>query len=290
MKKIIILVPIFNDWDSFQKLILEINESIKDIDNFLFDCVVVNDASINETPKFQKPKKFKSLKILNMEKNKGHARCNAFGIRYISQNEKFDYLILMDGDGEDRPSELRSLVKKILDNPSKSVVAKRIKRSEGLFFKFLYSMHKIITLIFTGKKIDFGNYSCLTKEDAIFISNKGSLWSSYSGTVKKYIKNLNTVDSIRGKRYVGPSKMSLYNLIIHSFSIIAVFKYQVLLRSILLILILMFLRTNLGLVSIFFQASVFLFCSMIFLVSLREKKDELISSQENLKNIQNMTH
>ncbi len=290
MKKIIILVPIFNDWDSFQKLILEINESIKDIENFLFDCVVVNDASINETPNFQKPKKFKSLKILNMKKNKGHARCNAFGIRYISQNEKFDYLILMDGDGEDRPSELRSLVKKISDNPSKSVVAKRIKRSEGLFFKFLYSLHKIITHIFTGNKINFGNYSCLTKEDAIFISTKGSLWSSYSGTVKKYIKNLNTVDSIRGKRYVGPSKMSFYNLIIHSFSIIAVFKYQVLIRSILLILILMFLRTNLGLVSIFLQASVFLFCFTIFLVSLREKKDELISSQENLKNIQNMTH
>ena len=140
------------------------------------------------------------------------------------------------------------------------------------------------------KKINFGNYSCLTKSDAEKISSKASLWSSYSGTVKKYIGNLDSIDSIRGVRYFGPSKMSLFNLIIHSFSIIAVFKYQVLLRSILLILILMFLRTNLGLVSIFFQASVFLFCSMIFLVSLREKKDELISSQENLKNIQNMTH
>ena len=122
----------------------------------------------------------------------------------------------MDGDGEDRPSELRSLVKKILDNPSKSVVAKRIKRSEGLFFKFLYSLHKIITHIFTGNKINFGNYSCLTKEDAIFISTKGSLWSSYSGTFKKYIKDFNMVDSIRGNRYVGPSKMSLYGLIILS--------------------------------------------------------------------------
>ena len=151
-------------------------------------------------------------------------------------------------------------------------------------------MHKIITLIFTGKKINFGNYSCLTKENAILISSKGSLWSSYSGTIKKYIKDFNTVDSIRGKRYVGPSKMSLYSLLIHSFSIIAVFKYQVLLRSTLLILLLMFLRTNLGLVSIFFQASILLFCFTIFLVSLREKKDELISSQENLKNIQNMTH
>ena len=159
MKKIIILVPIFNDWDSFQKLILEINESVKDFKNFSFDCIVVNDASTNETPKLCKPDKIHSLKILTMKKNKGHARCNAFGIRYISQNENFDYLILMDGDGEDRPIELKSIIKKILENPNRSVVAERIKRSEGLFFKFLYSMHKIITLIFTGKKINFGNYT-----------------------------------------------------------------------------------------------------------------------------------
>ena len=290
MKKIIILVPIFNDWDSFQKLILEINESVKDFKNFSFDCIVVNDASTNETPKLRKPDKIHSLKILTMKKNKGHARCNAFGIRYISQNENFDYLILMDGDGEDRPIELKSIIKKILENPNRSVVAERIKRSEGLFFKFLYSMHKIITLIFTGKKIKFGNYTCLTKENVILISSKGSLWSSYSGTIKKYIKDFDTVDSIRGNRYVGPSKMSLYTLIIHSFSIIAVFKSQVLTRSIFIILVLIFLKTKLGIISIFFQSVVFLFCIMIYLVSLREKKDELISSQENLKNIQNIIH
>ena len=290
MKKIIILVPIYNDWNSFQKLILEINESVKDFKNFSFDCVVVNDASTNETPKLRKPDKIRSLKILTMKKNKGHARCNAFGIRYISQNENFDYLILMDGDGEDRPIELRSIIKKILESPNKSVVAKRIKRSEGLFFKFLYSMHKLITLIFTGEKIDFGNYTCLTKQNAIIISSKGCLWSSYSGTFKKYIKDFNMVDSIRGNRYVGPSKMSLYGLIIHSFSIIAVFKSQVLTRSILIILVLMFLKTKLGIISIFFQSVVSLFCIMIYLVSLREKKDELISSQENLKNIQNIAH
>ena len=40
-----------------------------------------------------------------------------------------------------------------------------MKRSEGPFFQFLYEMHKIITYIFTGKKINFGNYSCLTKKD-----------------------------------------------------------------------------------------------------------------------------
>ena len=89
-----------------------------------------------------------------MKENKGHARCNAFGIRYIFQNKEFDNLILMDGDGEDRPVEIKSLISEIINNPKTSVVAKRIKRSEGTFFQLLYQIHKIITYLFTGKNIN----------------------------------------------------------------------------------------------------------------------------------------
>ena len=135
MKKIIILIPVFNDWESLIKLLKEIDENIKDIKNISFQCLVVNDASTIKQPDLQKPKNISSLKILNMKTNKGHARCNAFGIRFINDNEKFDYIILMDGDGEDRPVEIKSLIDKIKQEPKKSVVAKRIKRSEGLFFK-----------------------------------------------------------------------------------------------------------------------------------------------------------
>ena len=71
-----------------------------------------------------------------MKKNKGHARCNAFGIRYVFQNKQFDNLILMDGDGEDRPVEIKSLLNTINEKPDVSVVAKRVKRSEGPFFNF----------------------------------------------------------------------------------------------------------------------------------------------------------
>ena len=120
----------------------------------------------------------------------------------------------MDGDGEDRPIELKKLIKKILEDPNKSIVAKRIKRSEGPFFRFLYSMHKLITLVFTGKKINFGNYSCLTKEDVKKLSTQASLWSSYSGSVKKHLNNLNEIESERGARYFGPSKMSFLKLYI----------------------------------------------------------------------------
>ena len=94
------------------KLLEEIDINIKGIKDFLFECYVINDASTIDQPKINKPENINSLKILNMRINKGHARCNAFGIRYLTKNERFDYLILMDGDGEDRPVELKSLIKK----------------------------------------------------------------------------------------------------------------------------------------------------------------------------------
>tara|TARA_Y100000591_G_C21845273_1_gene708333 strand:+ start:1879 stop:2745 length:867 start_codon:yes stop_codon:yes gene_type:complete len=285
MKKIIILIPVFNDWESLKRLLNEINENIQDIKNVIFECFVVNDASTIEQPELIKPNNIKSIKILNMKKNKGHARCNAFGIRHIYKNEDFDYLILMDGDGEDRPIEIKSLVSKTFEDPSTSVVAKRIKRSEGPFFQSLYQIHKIITLIFTGKKINFGNYSCLNKNDTQLISAKKSLWSSYSGTVKKNLKKLNEVNSIRGVRYHGPSKMSLFKLLIHSFSIIAVFKYQVFFRSIIILLILAltdFLNFS---VSVSLQILIVIFNIMIFVVSLRENQKELFNSDKDLKDI-----
>ena len=285
MKKIIILIPVFNDWESLKKLLIEINENISNLKDIIFDCLVINDASNIDQPIMKKPKKIRSLKILNMKENRGHARCNAFGIRYVNINEKFDYLILMDGDGEDRPVEIKSLINQAIKNSKNSVVAKRIKRSEGPFFKFLYFMHKIITLVFTGKKINFGNYTCLTKKDVEKISSIASLWSSYSGTIKKNLKNLSEIDSIRGSRYFGPSKMSLFKLLIHSFSIIAVFKYQVLLRSTIIILILGIISQYIEHNLIFFQILILIFNIVIFLISRREKKEDLNNSQENLKNI-----
>ena len=151
-------------------------------------------------------------------------------------------------------------------------------------------MHKLITYFFTGKKINFGNYTCLTKKDAEIISSKPSLWSSYSGTVKKNLSNLIEVNSVRGVRYFGPSKMSLFKLIIHSFSIIAVFKFNVFLRSIFVILLLFLLKSNLGIFALVTISLLAIFNLMILIVSFREQKEDLLSSQANLKNITNILH
>ena len=290
MRKIIILIPVYNDWESLNKLLSEINENIKSFNENNFECLFVNDASTIQPPELKKPSNFFSIELLNMRENRGHARCNAFGIRYVFQNKEFDNLILMDGDGEDRPEEIKILIEKIKEDPSLSVVAKRVKRSEGLFFQSLYQLHKLITFIFTGKNINFGNYSLLTRNDVEKLYSKASLWSSFSGSVKKNIKSLNDINSIRGLRYFGPSQMSLLKLIIHSLSIVAVFKYQVFLRSILMLIALAYLNFYLGVFSVFFQISILIFNFLIFIVSLREQEKDLLNSHINLVSVKKITH
>ena len=290
MKKIIFLMPVYNDWQSLIKLLNEINAVIKDNKDFEFKCIIVNDCSSVAAPKILKPNNFNTLKIINMKENRGHARCNAAGLRFINFNEVFDYVIVMDSDGEDRPIEINDMIKKITDENDISVVAKRVKRSEGILFRSLYQLHKLITYIFTGKNINFGNYSCLTKKDIKTIIDKQSLWSSFSGTVKKYLPNLNEVKSTRGLRYFGPSKMSLFSLAIHSFSIMAVFKFTIFIRSSVMIVFLSFFVKKFGLTILILLIMLIIFNLLIFIVSMRESKQFLLKSNENIFDINDIAH
>ena len=290
MKKFIILIPIYNDWESLVKLLNNIGKNIKNIKEAQFDCIIVNDCSTIINPKIRIPPEINSIKIIHMGKNKGHARCNAFGINYLSKNSDFDYLILMDGDGEDRPEEIKLLVDKILFEPNKSVVAKRVKRSEGPLFQMLYRLHVYLTLFTTGKLINFVNYSCLTKTDLKTLSTKASLWSSYSGSFKYNIKNYNEVNSIRGMRYFGPTQMSLFKLVIHSFSIIAVFKYRVFFTSLILLVLLYYFGIFIKFNFLLFQILILLFTILIFVVSFRESKKELEKSKLDIASVEELTH
>ena len=290
MKRFKILIPVYNDWDSLIKLLDEIDKNIADIENAKFDCMIVNDASTVTLPEIKVPKNIKKIEIFNMKQNRGHARCNAFGVRYLSKKDDFDHLIVMDGDGEDRPVEIKYLFNKALEDQEVSVVAKRVKRSEGPVFQILYEIHKLITLLFSGKQVNFGNYSCLTKKDVVILSQQESLWSSFSGTVKKSILRLNTINSTRGLRYFGPSKMSLLNLGIHSFSIIAVFKSQVFLRGFILAILIYLFESLFGAATFYLILALLVFMILIYLNSFRENIEDFVKSEENVDNVKTYTH
>ena len=232
MKKIKILIPVYNDWQSVFKLLESIDSEITDL-NVNASVLIVNDASTEKRPEINTNlNNIKSVQVINMKENRGHAKCNATGLKYIFEKEEFDYVIPMDGDGEDRPEELKSLIEKTKEYPDMVITADRIKRSEGLLFKFCYLAHKYLTFIFAGQSIKFGNYTCLPKSTVARMIEEASTWSSFSGSLAKITKERRSVPSIRGSRYFGPSKMSFIDLLKHSLSIIAVFKFTVIIRSI----------------------------------------------------------
>ena len=286
MSKIKILIPVYNDWQSVFKLLEDINTQASLLDDE-FSVIIVNDASTESRPEFSADlKNLKSIQIMNMKENTGHARCNAAGLKHINEKEDFDYTIPMDGDGEDRPEEISLLVEKIKDYPDAVVTANRIKRSEGFIFKFCYLAHKYLTLVFTGQTIKYGNYSCLPKSAVNAMVNEPATWSSFSGSLAKTVKDKKFIPSERGTRYFGPSKMSFINLLKHSLSIIAVFKTTLLIRSMLFLIAYLFLVIGkISVITLIPVIGVVVMMISVVILSNRENMSEFNNSLDNIKKI-----
>jgi hypothetical protein len=284
MSKIKILIPVYNDWQSVFKLLENINSQVSKL-NDEFSVIIVNDASTESRPEFSVDlNNLNSIQIMNMKENKGHARCNAAGLKHINEKEDFDYIIPMDGDGEDRPEELGLLIEKIKNYPDTVVTADRVKRSEGFIFKFCYLAHKYLVFIFTGQTIKYGNYTCLPKSAVNVMVNEPATWSSFSGSLAKIVKDRKSIPSERGTRYFGPSKMNFINLLKHSLSIIAVFKTTLLIRSILFLIVYLFLM--IGKISIITLIPVIGVITMMISVIILARRENILEFNKSLDNIE----
>ena len=287
--KIKILIPVYNDWQSVFKLLDEINLNLANLD-YEISVIIINDASNHD--RIEEEKNFENLhsvKILNMKINQGHTRCIATGLKYIFEKEDFDYAIPMDGDGEDRPEEIKDFINKISNTNGKPIVGERVKRSEDLIFKTCYQLHKLITLTFTGKSIKFGNFTCLPKSTVEKMINEKATWNSFSGSLRKIENDFITIPSIRGVRYFGPTQMSFYKLIKHSLSIISVFRNTFLIRSgIFIILYIYLIKSNASIITAIPLIFLLIAVYSISNLALRENMEEFEKSLSNIKNINSL--
>ena len=292
MKKIKILIPLYNDWQSVFKLLENIDQSLEgwDSDVAHISVIIINDSPTEERPVNKSIfNKLKSIQIINMRQNKGHTRCIAAGLKHISKSNDFDLVVPMDADGEDRPEELGILLCKAYELSDKVITANRIKRSEGFIFKFCYLAHKYLTLVFTGQTIKYGNYTCLPKSVVSKMVDEPATWNSFSGSLAKIVKDRKSIPSVRGTRYFGPSKMSFISLIKHSFSIIAVFKTTLLIRSILFLIAYLFLMIGkISIITLTPVVGVITMMISVIALSKRENISEFNQSLDNIENIENI--
>ncbi len=284
--KYLILIPIYNDRDSLKLLIENINNEIKDL-NAEISLVIINDGSSQQIADiYPNVENIQSIEIINMKKNIGHSRCIASGLKYIFEKKEFDFIIPMDGDGEDRPEEIKNFINLSEQSVDKSIVGERVKRSEGIFFKFCYEFHKLLTLAFIAKSIKFGNFSCLSKLTVKKMLDEKATWNSFSGALKKLETDLISTPSIRGERYFGPSKMSYLNLLKHSFSIISVFRKTVLIRSALFIIFyILIIKSYASVITLLPLVFLMIMIYSISSLALRENIEEFNNCLTNINDI-----
>ena len=279
-EKIILLTPVYNDWQSLDKLLVKINNIFYKKLNLKFELVIINDYS-KEKYNFKKYKlkMIKRITVLSLYKNVGGQRAIAIGIKYLSNFHKKNFkTIIMDSDGQDNPNVIDKILKLSRSNPKFSIVINRGQRKEPFWFKFFYEMYYYLIKIFCAKKIRFGNFSLINSKHLKELSLDSDLWGAFPPTVSKNIKDLIFLTVNREKRYGGKSKMNFFGLILHAFRVFSVLKKRIFIFTILYSVILFFFFYYFVTETFYFYilTSALIFFNLInFFISLNYKKDFL---------------
>ena len=242
MSNFVILTPTFNDWRSLNKVLREIDKKVYKMKG-KFSVIVINDAStIKPYLKLKRLKKLKKIIIITNKKNLGSQKSISLGLKYLTKIKTKSIITVIDSDGEDNPKKIKELIDQAQKNPHSVITANRLKRKENIIYNFCYKMHLLITLILTGKYIDFGNYSsfCSINLNKLLRGSGTSL--AYSAAIAKNAESIKSYYISKKKRYYGKSKVKILFLIQHSINIISVFKFNVLRSSILFCILLILLN------------------------------------------------
>ncbi|HEX6045897.1 MAG TPA: glycosyltransferase [Pyrinomonadaceae bacterium] len=238
IEKLLILIPIFNDWEAVRQLLERLDDLLR-LPDLRPHVLIVDDASTipadASTFAVAAFKNIDHVSVIELRRNFGHQRAIALGLAYIVANLKCRAVVVMDGDGEDDPADVPRLIEKCAaEGYSKMVFARRTKRSEGFVFTVFYQLYKWFYKALTGHVIRFGNFSVVPFELVRRLVVVSEVWNHYAvGAVKAKLPCVE-VSAARGRRLAGKPKMDFGALVMHGLSAISVFSEVVGVRLLML--------------------------------------------------------
>ena len=276
----IIVIPVFDDWKSLNKLLLKIDAVLNAKE--LVKILIINDCSKKKPYlNLKKSNNIKEIKILELTKNLGSQKAITVALNYLKKIKSSFYVTIMDSDGEDNPEHIKNMIYLAKKNKDSVIVSCRKDREENLVIKICYKIHLILTFFLTARWISFGNFSSFHSKNLKKILSDNSAWLAYSAAVMKNV-NIKKTYSTRLKRFYGKSKVSVLFLIKHSIKIIGVFYKRVLFFSLFYLL----------LANELFKSYDSLFLIFIFTINIviilniyKKNKDKEINFIKNIKKI-----
>ncbi|MGI9431931.1 MAG: glycosyltransferase [Myxococcota bacterium] len=224
-KRLCLLIPVYDDWDAVATLLEHLDRELAST-SWSAHVLLVDDGSTRPVPEDLargKSAAFTRVEVLELRRNLGHQRAIAIGLAHVEENVPCRAVLVMDGDGEDRPSDVPALLARFEESGDARIVfARRARRSESRTFRILYRLYILAHRILTGDWVEIGNFSVLSADHVARLVAVSETWNHYAAAVVKSRLPFETVDTERGHRYSGTSKMNLMALVLHGLSAISV--------------------------------------------------------------------
>ena len=224
--ELIVLIPVFNDWPAVELLLADLDRALSALP-WHIRVLLVDDGStdtLSAAPGAVAWTKIHRLDVLVLRRNVGHQRALAIGLAYIEAGLPCEAVVVMDGDGEDAPTDVPRLLVRFEQHGRRRIIfAARVRRSEGLTFRAFYYLYRHAHHALTGIRVRVGNFSVIPARSLYRLVVVSDLWNHYAASVFKARLPLDMIPTVRASRLAGDSKMNFTNLVIHGLSAISVF-------------------------------------------------------------------
>ena len=219
---IVVLTPVLDDWVSAQEVLRQLDTVCSTAADSL-SVLLVDDGSDEPPPADFATGPYSALRqidILRLKRNLGQQRALATGLCHIAEKMSCDAVLIMDGDGEDKPTDALRLIARLKELLSSSTIppivfAERTRRSESLTFRLGYMGYRLLHYVLTDRHIRFGNFSIIPRSRLDALVVEPALWSHYAAAVAGSRMPHITIPTNRGQRIAGRSRLNFIGLITH---------------------------------------------------------------------------
>jgi len=222
--KVLVLIPIYNDWAAAGLLLPRLDRALMDA-RLTADVLLVDDGSTDDVP-VQCADDWRALdciEVLSLRRNVGHQRAIAIALAFVERHRSPDAVVIMDGDGEDAPEDVPRLLMCLDDNDWSTVVfAERTRRTESVTFKVFYALYRWTHRMLTGIPVRVGNFSVIPFRLLRRLVVVSELWNHYAAAVFKSRVPRVSIPTERAPRLAGKSRMNFVDLIMHGLSALSV--------------------------------------------------------------------
>lgn len=221
---VVLCIPVYNDWTAARSLLERIDAIAPAISEEVSVLFVEDGSDDVDIDALNGLRHLREVSVLRLRRNLGHQRAIAIGITFLYARTAHELIVIMDGDGEDRPEDIETLVRHCSKlDCSRVVFARRAKRSEGLVFRIGYQCYRFAHRLLVGRRVEVGNFSVVPRAALARLVTVSELWNHYAAAVYHARIPNESISIDRGTRIAGKSSMRFESLVMHGLSAVSVY-------------------------------------------------------------------